>query len=327
MTVDGRPLIFHHYHSLRLYSGLTALRRRGLFASSYNYTAGKVPIVWKTGYPLSDVQRELLWEPYVRELGGALVEIRGVEPSFARGFEHRNGIKLAGHAVALRAERALERIPRPASSLTDSWKEAGVARQMTELTSEELDHTEDVPAFAVFVDAVGALVDELGLPHPARLLDVGCGTGHYSELLARFFPDRIDYTGCDYAPAMIEAARARWPGRTFVVNDLFDNKLDLDAFDVLFASALVDVVPAWEDALEILFATKAPHVLLHRQRTTGGVSTVRRAAGYPGQKTYRTYINVAQLETIAARHGREITRQFPVDDEMQSFVISRTEQH
>ena len=64
---------------------------------------------------------------------------------------------------------------------------------------------------------------------------------------------------------------------------------------------------------------------MHRQRTTGGASTVRRAAGYRGQKTYRTYVNVAQLEAIAAAHGREITRQFPVDEEMQTFVISRTD--
>ena len=200
VTVDGRPLIFHHYHSLRLYSGLTTLRRRGLFAGSYNYTAGEVPIVWKTGYPLSDEQRELLWEPYIRELGRALAEIRRVQPSFARGFEHRSGIKLAGHAVALRAERALERIPRRSSPLTDSWKDAGVASQMTELTSEELEHTDDVPAFGVFRHAIGSMVEELRLPQPARLLDVGCGTGHYSELLERFFPGRFDYMGCDYAP-------------------------------------------------------------------------------------------------------------------------------
>ena len=324
VTVDGQPLIFHHYHSLHLYSGLTALRRHGLFASTYNFTDGDVPLVWKTGYSLSDVQRELLWEPYLRELGRAVGEIRRVEPTFARGFEHRNAAKLVGHAVALRTGRALDRIPRASSSLTDSWKDAGVARQMTELTSKELQHVEDVPAFLVFLEAIRSMVDELELPQPARLLDVGCGTGHYSELLERFFPGRFDYTGCDYAPAMIEAARARWPGRTFVVNDLFENELDLDSFDVLFASALVDVVPAWENALDILFASRAPHVLLHRQRTTGATSTVRRAAGYAGQKTYRTYVNVALLEAIAARHGREIIRQFPVDDEMQSFVISRT---
>jgi len=323
-TVDGRPLIFHHYHSLRVYSGLTALRRRGLFASSYNFTDGEVPIVWKTGYPLDGEQRELLWEPYVRELGRAVAELRGVEPSFSRGFEHRSGIRLVRHAVTLRAGRVLERVPHTSASLTDSWKDSDVARQMTELTANELEHAADVPAFSVFVDAIGSMVDELRLPQPAALLDIGCGTGHYSELLTRFFPGRFEYTGCDYAPAMIEAARARWPDRTFVVNDLFANQLDLDAFDVLFASALVDVVPEWEQALDILLGTKAPHVLLHRQRTTGGTSTVRKAPGYRGQKTYRTYVNVAQLEAIAAGHGREITRQFPVDEEMQTFVISRT---
>src|SRR5262249_5832360 len=158
-------------------------RRRGLLASSYEFTDGEVPIVWKTGYPLDGEQRELLWDPYVRELGRAVAEIRAIEPAFSRGFEHRSGVKLVRHAAVLRAERVLERVPRPSASLTDSWKDSDVARQMTELTTGELDHAADVPAFSVFIDAIGSMVDGLRLPQPAALLDVGCGTGHYSELL------------------------------------------------------------------------------------------------------------------------------------------------
>src|SRR5207248_1547562 len=99
---------------------------------------------------------------------------------------------------------------------------------------------------------------------PARLLDLGCGTGHYSELLERSFPGRFTYVGWDYAPAMVETARKRWPGREFAVNDVFAPDLDLEPFEVICASSLVDVVADWRRALAILLAAPAPYVLLHR---------------------------------------------------------------
>jgi ubiquinone/menaquinone biosynthesis C-methylase UbiE len=43
-------------------------------------------------------------------------------------------------------------------------------------------------------------------PSPARILDVGCGTGYLLRRLAGRSPGAADLTGIDAAPAMIEAA-------------------------------------------------------------------------------------------------------------------------
>src|SRR5205823_6504660 len=123
---------------------------------------------------------------------------------------------------------------------------------------------------------------ELELPELARFLDFGCGIGHYSELLERRYPGRFDYTGCDYSPAMVEAAREEWPGRTFVVNDLFANTLDLASFDLVLAAALVDITADYERALEALLGSPARFVLLHRQQLTDGPSRVEVVPGYSG---------------------------------------------
>jgi ubiquinone/menaquinone biosynthesis C-methylase UbiE len=46
------------------------------------------------------------------------------------------------------------------------------------------------------------------MPHPATVLDVGCGTGALLRTLADRLPARVALSGVDPAPAMIEVGRA-----------------------------------------------------------------------------------------------------------------------
>jgi SAM-dependent methyltransferase len=194
---------------------------------------------------------------------------------------------------------------------------------MAKLAKQELEHPEAVPPFSTFLQAVEALLADHPLPQPARFLDFGCGVGQYSELLERWFPGRFEYTGCDYAEEVIAEARARWPGRRFVVNDVFDNKLDLDSFEVICASSLVDVVADYETALHVLLGAGVPYVLLHRQRIANGGSSVELADGYRGQTTYRVRLDRAELERLAAANGRTIERSFHVAGEVHTFLLVR----
>src|SRR5438874_13654173 len=64
-------------------------------------------------------------------------------------------------------------------------------------------------------------LDWLAPPSNARWLDVGCGTGAFSELIQRrCAPQAI--VGIDPSPAQIEYARKKFPGVTFQVADSMD---------------------------------------------------------------------------------------------------------
>jgi len=76
-------------------------------------------------------------------------------------------------------------------------------------------------------------VDALGLP-VASLLEVGCGSGYYSEVFARLPKTKVDYGGMDYSPAMIRRARARYPGVAFEVGDATHMTYGSNAFDIVF---------------------------------------------------------------------------------------------
>jgi hypothetical protein len=95
VLVDGRDLVFYHYHSLRLYRGITRLRAAGFLGDRFRYSRSPLPLVWTAEYPLSSVDRELVWDPYLRELGHALEEIRAEEAGFSAGFVELNGRALA----------------------------------------------------------------------------------------------------------------------------------------------------------------------------------------------------------------------------------------
>lgn len=61
-----------------------------------------------------------------------------------------------------------------------------------------------------------ALIGEENLPSSAHVLELGCGTGHLTQLLAARF---TDITASDIAPAMVRACRARLPQLTYLVMD------------------------------------------------------------------------------------------------------------
>lgn len=76
----------------------------------------------------------------------------------------------------------------------------------------------------------------------ARLLDVGCGTGHWSEFFASM---GFIVHGVDISEEMITVARAKaMPGCTFEVADVFRLPYDDNAFDAAAAITSLEFMPA-----------------------------------------------------------------------------------
>ncbi|KIW63232.1 hypothetical protein PV04_10095 [Phialophora macrospora] len=65
------------------------------------------------------------------------------------------------------------------------------------------------------------LVAQIPLKSPARVVDLGCGPGNSTAVLAAHFP-HAHITGVDSSPDMIAQARARLPGVEFSLGDLRD---------------------------------------------------------------------------------------------------------
>ena len=86
----------------------------------------------------------------------------------------------------------------------------------------------------------------------ATAVDIGCGPGNSTELLAQRFPD-AEVTGMDSSADMVESARKRLPGIAFEVADISDWSAS-GPYDVIFANAALQWVPDHESVFPALIA-------------------------------------------------------------------------
>src|SRR5438128_10265707 len=75
-------------------------------------------------------------------------------------------------------------------------------------------------------------VRRTGLPDPS-ILEVGCGSGYYSEILSHLLGRRVRYVGLDLSQAMTRLALDRYPDRPFVIGDATSLPFADSSFDIV----------------------------------------------------------------------------------------------
>jgi len=77
-------------------------------------------------------------------------------------------------------------------------------------------------------------------PAPARVADLGCGTGTLTRLL---IDEGYAVDGLDFSSEMIRRARAKVPEATFTVDDASDPALERAAYDVVLSRHVLWAMP------------------------------------------------------------------------------------
>ncbi len=94
-------------------------------------------------------------------------------------------------------------------------------------------------------------VKEIKELKPENIVDIGCGTGRWCDIL----PD-VPYTGFDFMPKLIEAAKVRHPEKEFKVSNIEEMAENIiDKFDLAFTFATLLHIPP-EDLPKTIAALK-----------------------------------------------------------------------
>src|SRR6478609_1784748 len=87
-----------------------------------------------------------------------------------------------------------------------------MANAFREQDSHSAEYFGDTRDFWWSADFLALMAHRLAFDRVGDVLDVGCGVGHWSLLLAKFLPETARLHGIDRDPHWIEQARARAAG-------------------------------------------------------------------------------------------------------------------
>lgn len=104
------------------------------------------------------------------------------------------------------------------------------------------------------------LLAQVQLEAPSLCVDVGCGPGNSTELIADRFPE-AEIVGLDTSPDMLDAARKRLPTAAFRQADASTFTLERPA-DLIFANAVLQWVPNHPALFPHLLSQLAPGGIL-----------------------------------------------------------------
>jgi SAM-dependent methyltransferase len=160
--------------------------------------------------------------------------------------------------------------------------------------------------FEVAADAVAAG----GIARP-RLIEVGCGSGYYSEVFATLLPGGAQYTGVDYSGAMIARARAHYPSTAFEVADATSLPYPDRAFDVVFNGVSLMHIVDYQAAIREAARVASRYCIFHTVPVFAEYRTTFLRKYAYGAPVVEVVFNKPELISICEEAGLRLEREWP----------------
>ena len=197
--------------------------------------------------------------------------------------------------------------------LRDSWKSSDLPNRQRILVDTKLAEYrrgESVPVFDLLVRALRELP---GLISDATVLEIGCSSGFYSEVLA-IAGIEVCYSGCDYSDAFIAMARDKYPGLNFQVEDATELKYGDGAFDVVISGGCLLHIPNFQAAVAETARVTRRYAIFHRTPLVLGQPNVYYRKHAYGVETVEIHFNELEFLELLDAHDLEMIAAYTLDE-------------
>lgn len=200
--------------------------------------------------------------------------------------------------------------------LRAAWQDDVLPSRQRELVEQQLRQYRAgarIDVFDVFVDSLRALPD---LASGMTLLEIGCSSGFYSEVLdIAGLP--LKYAGCDYSPAFIQMAREKYPGMQFAVEDATALHHPDSSFDVVVSGCCLLHIPEYKAAMAETTRVCRHYAVFHRTPVVWGEPEQWYRKQAYGVETVEIHFNEPEFLALMDRNGLELLAAHTLHEESQ----------
>ncbi|MDO9438431.1 class I SAM-dependent methyltransferase [Hydrogenophaga sp.] len=226
---------------------------------------------------------------------------------------------VSSHYVELGGDEA----DRESSRLRSAWQDNDLPARQRELVDRQLGEYRrgvKIDVFDVLADAVRGLKDG---PRPLSVLEIGCSSGYYSEVL-QVADVAVTYRGCDYSDGFIAMARQRYPTVAFDVQDATRLDYKDEAFDVAISGCCLLHIPEYKTAVVETARVTGRYAIFHRTPVViGQPNKYFRKLAY-GVETVEIHFNEPEFLALLARSGLELIGTHTLDENVVQGAGSAT---
>lgn len=153
-----------------------------------------------------------------------------------------------------------------ALALVDAWKNPNLPERQWEVIKNERslvyqNRALEVAPYRAALSALGYA--RLTNSPDIKLLDIGAGSGIYSEIFRRSGFE-WSYTACDYSEAFKEFSQTKYPELTYDVQDATKLTYQDGEFDFVFHGCCLIHIKDWQKAIAEAARVSKHYVLFHR---------------------------------------------------------------
>jgi SAM-dependent methyltransferase len=199
------------------------------------------------------------------------------------------------------------------SRLAASWKASDLPARQRELVERQLKEYRGGASIDVFDVFTAALREIDSLPAAGSLLEIGCSSGYYSEVL-EVNGLSLRYRGCDYSDAFIDMARRIYPALSFDVEDATRLSYQNDAFDVVVSGCCLLHIPDYQAAIAESARVAKEYVIFHRTPVVYGEPTKYFRKQAYGVETIEIHFSEPELLDSFRVHGLEVQSTFTLNE-------------
>lgn len=206
--------------------------------------------------------------------------------------------------------------------LSRNYAASNLAQKQRDVVNEQLVRLRSGDPFSYF-EVVGKAASEICQTlDSVRLLDVGCGTAYYSEVLEVLKPGWADYTGADYSEGMLELAAQYYPNLTLSQADIYNLPFPDQSFDVVLSGACITHIYDWRRAVSELERVTGRFLLLHRN-SMRDVTVLELFRAY-GTELFHWFFNESEL--LGAASDLFLVKAYEISNSAKSYLLRRPQE-